>query len=81
MSLLNYEAGLPILAIHVVFALATGIPAIFISQKFKLYIVSVKNIIDEVQEIGISVANDSQMIAEITKNISTSTINEAASVQ
>lgn len=81
MSLLNYEAGLPILAIHVVFALATGIPAIFISQKFKLYIVSVKNIIDEVQEIGISVANDSQMISEITKNISTSTINEAASVQ
>jgi methyl-accepting chemotaxis protein len=80
-SLLNYEAGLPILGIHVLFALATGIPAILISQRYKLYIVSVKNIIDEVQIISDSVASDASKMLKSANDISESTATEARSIQ
>ena len=80
-SLFNKEAGIPILLIHVVFALATGIPAIYIANKFKMYVVGVRDVIDEVQIISEDVSSDSKKMSQTATKLSQSTSSEAASIE
>ncbi len=80
MSLINYQAGFGILVVHALFALGIGIPAIIVSKKFKLYIVSVKEIIGEIQVISGQVSESSNNILTASTTLSGSTTAEAAAV-
>lgn len=80
-SLINYQAGLGILAVHAIFALAIGIPSFFISRTFKTYIVGVKSIIDEVQVISHEMADSSAKMLTTSQTLSETSTREAAAMQ
>ena len=80
-SLINYKAGFGILVIHALFALSIGIPAFFISRKFKTYIVGVADIILEISEIATGLTQTSASMLGSSKILSSSTQSEASAVQ
>ena len=79
-SLINYQAGFGILVIHATFALAVGIPAFFISRKYKLYIVSVRDIVDEIRSISSGLAGTADAMLETSQTLTTSTTKAAAAL-
>lgn len=79
-SLISYDASFGILVIHAVFALSIGVPAIFISQKFKTYIIGVKEIANELQGIATELAEASTTMLENADTLSFSTKKESAAV-
>jgi methyl-accepting chemotaxis protein len=80
-SLINYDASFGVLVIHAIFALSIGIPAFFISRKFKIYIVGVKEIVDEIQNISSDWAEASSSMLQSSKILSDSTQKEASAIQ
>ena len=79
-SLINYQASFSVLIIHALFALATGVPSAFISKKFKLYITSVKGLIEEVENISLKMEDFSQDMLGTANTLSESTNKEAAAM-
>jgi methyl-accepting chemotaxis protein len=80
-GLINYEASFGILLIHAAFALSIGIPAIFTSRKFKLYIIGVKEIIEEIEGISSDISNTSSFMLQNSENLSSSTNKESVAIQ
>lgn len=80
-ALINYDAGFGILVIHALFALAIGIPAFFISAKFKMYIVSVKDLVSEMVDIADSLVGSSTEVRKTASSLAQSTSDESAAME
>jgi methyl-accepting chemotaxis protein len=79
-SLINYDAGFGILVIHAVFALSVGVPAFFIARKYNLYIVGVREIVDEIQTISTQLASTSDLMLGTSNTLTSATGKEAAAL-
>ena len=80
-SLINYNASFNILLIHAIFALAIGVPAVFISYKFKSYLLGVKDVLLEIRDVSDKLINASSSMLESSKTLSSSTLKESSAIE
>lgn len=80
-ALINYQASFGILVVHAVFALAIGIPAMFISSRYKTYIVGVKKIVNELNGITSKMSGASASMFDNSKNLEAAISQEAEALQ
>lgn len=80
-SLINYEAGIHILIIHALFAIATGIPSAFIAKKFKSYVVVVNDIVRQTESISENIVRSSKSINETSQVLAESTELESSALE
>lgn len=80
-SLINYQASFGILVIHALFALAIGVPAIFIARRFRTYIVGVKDIVDDIQSAVVELVEATQAMRDNSQTLAASTTRESAAAR
>ncbi|MDQ8204096.1 methyl-accepting chemotaxis protein [Pelagicoccus sp. SDUM812003] len=80
-SLFNYQASLGIVALHAAFVVVTGLPAYYISQRYRSFVKAQAVIAEHLGEIAFSVDEQTGRLSDSSRELAGGASRQAASIE
>lgn len=80
-SIFNYDAGFGIVVVHAVFVVVIGVPAVFISGRFRSFVGAQGIISEHLSEIAVSVGSQTSQLSHSARELAQGASRQAASIE